>query len=84
MIFGRLMLQKPNILLMDESTNHLDMESIEALNLALDNYEGTFIRISDIFNSSFGLNYSSKHWYRYFIYSLLNFTLKLFNRAIYN
>jgi ATPase subunit of ABC transporter with duplicated ATPase domains len=46
MIFGRLMLQKPNILLMDEPTNHLDMESIEALNLALDNYKGTLIFVS--------------------------------------
>ena len=43
MIFGRLMLQKPNILLMDEPTNHMDMESIEALTVALDNYEGTLI-----------------------------------------
>ena len=46
MIFGRLMLQKPNILIMDEPTNHLDMESIEALNLALDNYKGTLIFVS--------------------------------------
>ena len=46
MIFGRLMLQKPNILLMDEPTNHLDMESIEALNLALENYKGTLIFVS--------------------------------------
>ncbi len=46
MLFGRLMLQKPNVLVMDEPTNHLDMESIEALNLALDNYEGTLIFVS--------------------------------------
>ncbi|MBT8141662.1 MAG: ATP-binding cassette domain-containing protein, partial [Gammaproteobacteria bacterium] len=46
MIFGKLMLQTPNILLLDEPTNHLDMESIESLNLALENYEGTLLFIS--------------------------------------
>jgi len=46
MLFGKIMLQKPNIMLMDEPTNHLDMESIESLNLALDNYEGTLIFVS--------------------------------------
>lgn len=46
MIFGKLMLQKPNILLLDEPTNHLDMESIEALNLALENYSGTLLFVS--------------------------------------
>ena len=46
MIFGKLMLQSPNILVMDEPTNHLDMESIEALNLALENYKGTLIFVS--------------------------------------
>jgi len=46
MIFGRLMLQKPNVLLMDEPTNHLDMESIESLNDALERYRGTLIVVS--------------------------------------
>jgi len=46
MLFGKLMLQCPNILLMDEPTNHLDMESIESLNMALDNYPGTLIFVS--------------------------------------
>ncbi len=46
MIFGRLMLQKPNILIMDEPTNHLDMESIESLNMALENFPGTLIFVS--------------------------------------
>jgi ATPase subunit of ABC transporter with duplicated ATPase domains len=46
MLFGKIMLQKPNILVMDEPTNHLDMESIESLNLALENYAGTLIFVS--------------------------------------
>lgn len=46
MIFGKLMMQRPNILIMDEPTNHLDMESIEALNLALEHYDGTLLFVS--------------------------------------
>lgn len=46
MLFGKLMLQRNNIMLMDEPTNHLDMESIESLNLALENYPGTLIFVS--------------------------------------
>ncbi len=46
MLFGKIMLQTPNIIVMDEPTNHLDMESIESLNLALDHYEGTLIFVS--------------------------------------
>jgi ATPase subunit of ABC transporter with duplicated ATPase domains len=46
MLFGKLMMSKPNILLMDEPTNHLDMESIESLNLALENYDGTLLFVS--------------------------------------
>ena len=46
LLFGKLTLQKPNVMVMDEPTNHLDMETIAALNLALDNYPGTLIFIS--------------------------------------
>jgi len=46
MLFGKLMMDAPNIMLMDEPTNHLDMESIESLNLALENYEGTLLFVS--------------------------------------
>jgi len=31
---------------MDEPTNHMDMEAIEALNKALKNYDGTLIFVS--------------------------------------
>ena len=46
LMFGKLILQRPNVMIMDEPTNHLDMESIEALNLALENYPGTLIFVS--------------------------------------
>lgn len=46
MLFGKLILQRSNVLLMDEPTNHLDMESIESLNSALEKYAGTLIFIS--------------------------------------
>ncbi|PXF29766.1 ABC transporter ATP-binding protein [Pokkaliibacter plantistimulans] len=46
MLYGKLIMQRPNVLLMDEPTNHMDMESIEALNLALENYPGTLIFVS--------------------------------------
>jgi ATPase subunit of ABC transporter with duplicated ATPase domains len=46
MMFGKLLLQKPNILIMDEPTNHMDMESIESLNMALGQYDGTLFFVS--------------------------------------
>jgi ATPase subunit of ABC transporter with duplicated ATPase domains len=46
MLFGKLMLQRPNVLLMDEPTNHMDMESIESLNTALLEYKGTLMFVS--------------------------------------
>ncbi len=46
MLYGKLILQRPNVLIMDEPTNHMDMESIEALNFALEKYKGTLIFVS--------------------------------------
>ena len=43
MLFGKIILQRPNVIIMDEPTNHLDMESIESLNSALSQYEGTLL-----------------------------------------
>src|SRR6185369_5677466 len=42
----KLLLDPPNVLLMDEPTTHLDMSSIDALLYALDQFEGTLIFIS--------------------------------------
>lgn len=42
----KLLLDPPNLLLMDEPTTHLDMASIDALITALQQYEGTLIFIS--------------------------------------
>jgi ATPase subunit of ABC transporter with duplicated ATPase domains len=46
MLWGQLMLTRPNVLVMDEPTNHMDMESIESLQLALEKYIGTLIFVS--------------------------------------
>jgi len=46
LVFGRLMIEQPNVLLLDEPTNHLDLEAIEALLEALRAYEGTLIFVS--------------------------------------
>jgi len=42
----KLLLDPPNLLLMDEPTTHLDMSSIDALAYALNQFEGTLIFIS--------------------------------------
>ena len=46
MIFGKIILQRANVIILDEPTNHLDMESIESLNHALSIFEGTAIFVS--------------------------------------
>jgi ATPase subunit of ABC transporter with duplicated ATPase domains len=46
MIYGKLMLTKPNVMLLDEPTNHMDMETIESLQLGLEKYPGTIVFVS--------------------------------------
>jgi len=46
LLFGKLMMQDINVLIMDEPTNHMDMEAIEALNTALKAWDGTLIFVS--------------------------------------
>ena len=42
-MLSRAMLQKPNVLILDDPTNHLDLESITALNNSLTDFKGTIL-----------------------------------------
>jgi len=46
LLFCKLMLQKPNVLVFDEPTNHLDLEAINALNLALQKSQATIFLVT--------------------------------------
>ena len=41
--FAKLMLESPNILVLEDPTNHLDLESITALNEGMTNYKGNIL-----------------------------------------
>ncbi len=43
---GQILLQKAPLLLLDEPTNHLDFDTVEALTLALEKYEGSIVTVS--------------------------------------
>ena len=45
-MLSRMMLAQPNVMIMDHPTNHLDLESIEALNKGLERFEGTLLLAS--------------------------------------
>src|SRR5690606_37245853 len=45
-MFSRMMLLRANVLMFDEPTGHLDLESITALNNSLQNFKGTILMAS--------------------------------------
>jgi len=45
-MYGKLMLTRPNVMLLDEPTNHMDMETIESLQIGLEKYPGTLLFVS--------------------------------------
>ena len=42
-MLARIMLRDPNVIILDSPTNHLDLESITALNAALEKFSGTLL-----------------------------------------
>ena len=45
-MFSKMMLQRANVLIMNEPTNHLDLESITTLNNSLENFKGNILLAS--------------------------------------
>lgn len=46
LLLAKVMLESPNVLILDEPTNHMDIETIESLANALASYTGTLIFVS--------------------------------------
>ncbi|MDO4605413.1 MAG: ABC transporter ATP-binding protein, partial [Helcococcus sp.] len=43
MMFSKIMVEPSNMIILDQPTNHLDLESIEAVNNGLINYKGNIM-----------------------------------------
>jgi len=63
--FAILSLQNPHILVLDEPSNHLDIEAMDALALALKNFAGGVV-VCFVFPTSHIMNVANSHSYRLF------------------
>lgn len=68
-ILGKLLLQKPSLLMLDEPTNHLDLVSIKWLEEYLQSYDNAFIVISHD---------------RYFLDNVTNRTVEVCNKQLFS
>ncbi|MBS1254845.1 MAG: putative ABC transporter ATP-binding protein YbiT [Deltaproteobacteria bacterium] len=62
LLFARIMLEKKNVLILDEPTNHMDLEGVAALGDALNKFDGTVLLVSH---------------YRHFVSKVANHILEL-------
>ena len=46
LLFGEIMVEKPNVLVLDEPEKRLEFKSINALNIALQRYKGTLFMLT--------------------------------------
>lgn len=58
--FATVLAEEPNVLLLDESTNHVDRETLDVMSEALDAYEGTVIMVSH--NQGFLSGFCKELW----------------------
>ena len=61
LLLAKVMLESPNVLILDEPTNHMDIETIECLSQTLAEYTGTLIVVSH--NSYFIEKFANKIFY---------------------
>lgn len=61
LLLAKVMLESPNVLILDEPTNHMDIETIEVLAQALTEYTGTLIVVSH--NRHFIEGFANKIFY---------------------
>lgn len=49
-MFCKLVLEKPGLLILDEPTNHINFRHLPIIAKALDEYEGTMVMVSHIYD----------------------------------